>query len=59
MDHSSLSVMTTGRAHLIMQTHKECPITACPVKLQAKTHLIHTGRLVPESRPRRPVEFGS
>ncbi|WP_157128851.1 hypothetical protein [Nocardia amamiensis] len=51
--------MTTGRAHLIMQTHKECPITACPVKLQAKTHLIHTGRLVPESRPRRPVEFGS
>ncbi|MEV0249617.1 hypothetical protein AB0H76_23655 [Nocardia sp. NPDC050712] len=39
-------------AGAIMRTHIDCPITACPVKLYAKTVLVREGRLRPAERPK-------
>lgn len=49
-DHSEFPVMTVDYAHVIMQNHIDCPITACPVKRQAKSCLVKAGRLTPDSR---------
>ncbi|WP_063039562.1 hypothetical protein [Nocardia pseudovaccinii] len=57
LDHHARDQMTPELAHHVMQTHKECPITACAVKLQAKTFLVHTKRLVPQSTPRTRFGF--
>ncbi|MGI5219903.1 hypothetical protein [Nocardia sp. CA-290969] len=39
--------MTVENAHLVMQTHIECPLTACPLKRQARDRLVEERRLVP------------
>jgi hypothetical protein len=44
--------LTVEAAHEVMQTHIECPITACPVKLHAKTLLVRHGHLKPAERPK-------
>jgi hypothetical protein len=46
-DHGALPVMTIDYAHLIMQTHLDCPSTLCPVKAQAKRRLIAAGKFIP------------
>jgi|GEM_PF-1777156 len=50
-DHGRLPVMTIAYAHLIMQTHLECPAGVCSVKAQAKQRLIDAGQLVPADVP--------
>ncbi|MGF6882544.1 hypothetical protein ABIA39_001486 [Nocardia sp. GAS34] len=50
-DHRRLPVMTIAYAHLIMQTHLECPARICPVKGQAKQRLIDAGQLTPSDTP--------
>jgi hypothetical protein len=57
LDHHPRDEMTRDLAHRVMQAHKECPITACAVKLQAKTFLVHTKRLVPQSTSRTRFGF--
>lgn len=49
-DHRRTPVMTISHAHLVMQTHIDCPLTACPLKQQAREHLIEEHRLVPGDR---------
>ncbi len=51
LDHNPSDEMTRELAHHVMQAHIGCPITVCAVKLQAKTFLVHTKRLVPQSTP--------
>ncbi len=53
VDHSRLpdELMTDMMAHHQMQLHLECPITICPVKRQAKAHLVEARRLVPADAP--------
>lgn len=46
-NHLALPVMTIDYAHAIMQAHIDCPITACPVKRQAKSRLVEAKHLVP------------
>lgn len=50
-DHSTVSQMSESAAHTILQDHLDCPITVCPVKLQAKTYLVRIGKLVPRTGP--------
>lgn len=49
IDHSAVprESLTEARAQSIMQQHKECPVTVCRVKSQAKRLLIESGKLVP------------
>ncbi|WP_245669524.1 hypothetical protein [Nocardia speluncae] len=42
--------MTISHAHLVMQTHIDCPLTTCPLKKQARDRLIEERRLVPGDR---------
>ncbi|AYF75785.1 hypothetical protein D7D52_20255 [Nocardia yunnanensis] len=50
-DHSELPVMTIEYAHLIMQRHRNCLVSVCAVKNQAKRRLIECGALVPADAP--------
>ncbi|WP_245552423.1 hypothetical protein [Nocardia aobensis] len=43
--------MTTALAHSVMQRHIDCPITVCPIKQQAKAHLVAAKRMIPANRP--------
>ncbi|WP_282782430.1 MULTISPECIES: hypothetical protein [unclassified Nocardia] len=54
-DHSAVPVMTVGYAHLIMQTHIDCPSLACPVKRQAKSRLVEAKHLIPAGAPSAPA----
>lgn len=38
--HSALPRMTVADALAAQQAHAECPITICPIKLQARTFLL-------------------
>ncbi|WP_196054733.1 hypothetical protein [Nocardia aurantiaca] len=38
--HSALPRMTVSDALAAQQAHAECPITICPIKLQARTFLV-------------------
>ncbi len=49
-DHRRIPVMTISHAHLVMQAHIDCPLTACPLKQQARDRLIEERRLVPGGR---------
>ncbi|WP_378733696.1 hypothetical protein [Nocardia brasiliensis] len=52
-DHSvPADGLTIEAAHVVMQSHIDCPITACPIKLFAKTLLVRHGRLRPAERPK-------
>ncbi len=44
--------LTLESACAVMQEHIECPITACPIKLCARTLLIREGRIEPAERPK-------
>lgn len=50
-DHSELPVMTIGYAHVIMQRHRICPVSVCPVKNQAKRRLVEARIMVPADAP--------
>ncbi|MBF6278309.1 MULTISPECIES: hypothetical protein [Nocardia] len=43
--------MTITFAHAVMQRHIDCPIDVCPIKQQAKAHLVTAQRMVPADRP--------
>ncbi|WP_167356748.1 MULTISPECIES: hypothetical protein [Nocardia] len=43
--------MTVTLAHAVMQRHIDCPINVCPIKQQAKAHLVTAQRMVPADRP--------
>ncbi|NEW40159.1 hypothetical protein GV792_15850 [Nocardia cyriacigeorgica] len=51
-DHQCAQIMTIELAHNVMQCHIDCPISICPIKHQAKAHLVAVHRLVPADRPR-------
>ncbi len=50
-DHHRVPAMTTALAHSVMQRHIDCPITVCPIKQQAKAHLVAAKRMIPANRP--------
>lgn len=50
-DHHHVPAMTLTLAHAVMQRHIDCPINVCPIKQQAKAHLVTTQRLIPADRP--------
>jgi hypothetical protein len=53
MDHSiPQGGLTVEAAHTVMQAHIDCSITACPVKLYAKTVLVRYRHLAPAERPK-------
>lgn len=47
VDHRRVPVMSVDHAHRVMQTHIECPSTACPIKRQARARLVEERRMVP------------
>lgn len=49
--HTILPLMTTAMARVIIESHKDCRSTHCPVKLQAKTRLVHAGLQKLQPRP--------
>jgi len=53
LDHSiPRNGLTLMQAHAIMQTHIDCPLTCCPIKLCAKVVLVRNGHLCPADRPK-------
>ncbi|WP_433728804.1 hypothetical protein ACQP0C_39950 [Nocardia sp. CA-129566] len=44
--------LTLEAAHEVMRTHIDCSITACPIKLYAKTLLVRHRHLEPAERPK-------
>ncbi|WUI35319.1 hypothetical protein OG804_12250 [Nocardia sp. NBC_00416] len=50
IDHRRVPVMTVEYAHLVMQAHIDCPLSACPVKRQAKAYLVGERRVIPGDR---------
>lgn len=50
-DHHLVPTMTITFAHAVMQRHIDCPINVCPIKQQAKAHLVTAQRMVPADRP--------
>lgn len=49
INHQSVATMTVDYAHLVMQRHRDCPITVCALKLQARNTLIAAKKMVPDS----------
>lgn len=46
-DHRRIPVMTVPYAHVVMQSHIDCLLIACPLKRQAKARLVEERRLIP------------
>ncbi|WP_433732062.1 hypothetical protein ACQP0C_08075 [Nocardia sp. CA-129566] len=44
--------LTVQAAHIVMQSHIDCPITICRIKLHAKTVLVRHGHLNPAEQPK-------
>ncbi|MEU6559299.1 hypothetical protein [Nocardia nova] len=49
VNHDRVPVMTIDYAHLVMQAHIDCLLCVCAVKRQAKSRLVESKRLVPDS----------
>lgn len=52
-NHSAIPehALTIARAHRIMQNHRNCPVSICGAKAQAKRKLVETGKLIPADAP--------
>ncbi|WP_433723969.1 hypothetical protein ACQP0C_25955 [Nocardia sp. CA-129566] len=50
-NHERVPIMTIAYAHATMQIHLDCPLSACPVKAQAKARLVEGGKMVPANVP--------
>lgn len=51
LGHARLPVMDVTTAHLVIQKHRQCLTTNCPIRHQAKIRLVQAKRMVPADWP--------